>query len=117
MHPEYVEGAVGRTAGWTPDFSLYTIIHLSSMVKDKVSFTLVTGSTLPKTELLPKKVISGVSSLPNTIMLLNEVGSLDKNTFFYACSLEMTGSTICITYGIFWASADMIGVLLNLFLI
>ncbi len=87
------------------------------MVKDKVSFTLVTGSTLPKTELLPKKVISGVSSLPNTIMLLNEVGSLDKNTFFYACSLEMTGSTICITYGIFWASADMIGVLLNLFLI
>ncbi len=68
--------------GWTLDFSLYTITHLFSVVKNKINFTLVTGSTLPKTELLPKKVISGVSSLPNTIMLLNEVGSLDKNTFF-----------------------------------
>jgi hypothetical protein len=69
-------------AGWTLDFSLYTITHLFSMVKDKIGFTLVTGSTLPKTELLPKKVTSGVSSLPNTIMLPNELGSLDKNTFF-----------------------------------
>ncbi len=80
------------------------------MVKNKINFTLVTGSTLPKTELLPKKVISGVSSLPNTIMLLNEVGSLDKNTFFYyKCWLGG------LSYGVFWASADMIGVLLNLF--
>jgi hypothetical protein len=81
-HPKYVEGAVRRVEGWTMDFSLYSIRHLFSMVKDKASFTLVTGSTLLKTELLPKKVISGVSSLPNKIMLPNELGRLDKNTFF-----------------------------------
>jgi hypothetical protein len=50
------------------------------MVEDKISFTLVTGSTLPKTKLLPKKVISGELLSPNTIMFQNVLGSLDKNT-------------------------------------
>jgi len=52
--------------------------HPFSMVKDKISFTLVTGSTLSKTKLLPKKVISGELLSPNTIMFQNVLGSLDK---------------------------------------